>query len=256
MKDLFNFFGKKKELLTPEEKRNKAIVSLGIYGLFFLFFIVLALIGDNTAKENGEKNNNINTQILEKYEVLKNNNFDSKITLIADSDILLVNLRRESDTREIITKKHRDEIKYYYRNENIYYETDQDFTAVGISENIRIYNEYDETFLSINNIFEFIKDNASIELAEEEYNIVRYKIDAIKMLDIYNDINNTQFATDESFEVVIDIYYNLEIEKIDLNLTKIYNIIKGTSYDKVSYTLEFNDISNINLPNINISFLQ
>ncbi len=248
--NIFNFFGKKSDEMTPDEKRNKAILTFSGYAVFFILILLLGYFGNN---KNSNNDNYQSTDDLKvKYEEIQNNNFDSNITIIADADILLVSIRRESKDKEIITKKYRDQVNYYFRQDNAFYEVNQEFTNYSIKKDLNIYNNYDETFLDLDNIMKVINNETAIYLAEEKSKIARYKVNETKVLSVYNSINNTQFMTNEDFDVIIDVHFNDHIVKIELELTNVYNIVNETDYENINYTMTFNDINNITLPDVNL----
>lgn len=251
MKGLFNFLGKKPDEMTQEERRNKSILTLSAYGLFFILILVMAYLS-NTQNQNNNGNktkNNYTDELSQKYEEIQKNNFDSNISIIADADILLVSVRRESKDKELISKKYRDEVKYYFRQGNIFYEADKELKNFELKENVDIYNGYDTTFLNIDNILEMIKSINKLYLSEEYHSIARYKVDHNKVLEVYNKFNNTHYMSNKDFNVVVDVHYNESIEKIELDLTNLYNVIKD-GYEKVIYSIEFDDINKIILPDL------
>lgn len=251
MKGFFNFLGKKQDEMTQEERRNKSILTLLGYGIFFALIIVIGYIGNTQNQGNNNDNNKNKDELLQKYEEIQKNNFDCNISIIADADILLVSARRENKEKEAIVKKYREEISYYYRQDNIFYETNQEFNKFDIKENLDIYNGYDTTFLNIDNIVEMLKTGNKIYLTEENHSIARYKIDDNEVLKVYNSVNNTNYITNKDFDVIVNVHFRENIEKIEIKLTGLYNVIKG-NYENVVYTIEYNDINNITLPNIEI----
>lgn len=254
MRNIFNFFGKKPEEMTQEERRNKSILTLLGYGVVFTLIIIIGYMGNtqNNNNNNNGNNNKYKDELIQKYEEIQKNNFDCNISIIADADILLVAERRENEEEELIVKKYRDQINYYYRQGNIFYEANQEFNQFSSKENLDIYNGYDTTFLNIDNIIEIIKENDKIYLTEENHSIARYKVDDNKVLKTYNTINNTNYITNKDFDLIVDVHFNEYIEKIEIELTELYNVIKGTNYENVTYTMSFNDINNITLPDIDL----
>lgn len=256
MKDFFNSLGKKKEDLTDEERKSRALLTLGGYGIVFVLIIIIGFIGSLDDKNTNNNYNNLNNQstttLTERYEALKENNFDSDISLIKDTDILLIGVRRENINKELIMKRYKDQTNYYYTEDNTFYEINQELTEINKIDEISIYNDFDTTFLNIENILALVKDESNITLTEENYYIERYKIDETKALNIYNTANSTAIITDKDFTITVDIHYNENIEKIVMDLTDIYNVIKGTAYTNVSYSMTFSDINNITIPDLKL----
>ncbi len=250
MKKLFNFIGKPKDQLTPEEKKNKAVMTLVGYAVLFLVVMVMGYFVNNEDLNNQNTDND--TLIIEKLEVLKDNNFKTHISLVKDADILLLNIERESLNKELIEKKYRDNVNYYYYNEGIYYEVNDVHTAYIKKDNVNIYNDYDQTFLSIENIIKLLTDETYTTVNEEDYKIARYTIKDTKFLEVYNSINETEYTNEDYFEVIVDVQYYENIEKVIMNLTDFYSSINTVEYDNVTYSMTFEDINDVNIENITV----
>lgn len=252
MQKLFNFFGKSKSELSPEERKNRAIVTFIGYGLLFLIIVIMGYFVNDQDLKTQALNSQTSSLLNEKFENLKKNNYNVNMVLMADTDVLILNIERESLTKELIERKYIDDINYYYYDNNNYYEVNAVHTAYNKIDTINVYNDFDQTFLNIDNIVKFIEDEDFVIIHEEDYTIARYKIDDTKLLSIYNEINNTQIENEDSFEIKIDIQYNTDIEKIVLDLTDFFNLNSSYSYDIVSYNMSFDKVGYVEIKNINI----
>lgn len=249
LNNIFNF-KKNQEELSDEEKRKKALTTLLIYGAFFALIIVFSLISP-------KDNSNNQKQIIDKkedmsslYESISKDNFDGQISIIGDADIILVDIFRDNIDKELLSKTYREKVYNYLRIGNNYYEVNLDNKTYKKENNIKIYNNYDTTFLNISNILKLIDGIEKTDIQEESYNIARYKTNLSKALNIYNEINKTNYTAEEDSEIIIDINYSENIEKIIIDMTKIHNIIKKTTYNKLMYTITFNSIGEIDLSSI------
>ncbi len=233
------------------EKSGKEMV---FYGVIFCIILIVAVIMKfaDTPKESTNANNNdksgSNEKILEKnlLEELSENNYDADLTIIADTDLLNLLIRKESETKELISKTYRGENNIYYINASkIYKAVNNQFI---LEEKSNIYNNYDTTFINIENIHELINQHTyELDLKEEEYDIKRYKIEAKKVIEIYNEYNNADIIKRVSGEVILDIYYDKDnLKGLKLDLTNLYENL-NFDYRKVIYTYEFDNFNKIDI---------
>lgn len=250
IKEVFSNWKNKKEEKSPEDRKKRAIIELSIYAGLFIIIIIFSQFNSN---KNIQNNNNINNNITmeSRYEEISKNNFDSKITISNNIEELTIELRRESDKKEIISKTYNDKTENYVFIEDIYYKLDLEKSNIETIDNPNIYNGYDITFLNILNIIELINTTDKIDLKEESYLIARYKVDLTDVLNLYNNINKTDYITLEESQIIINVNYNNSIEAINLELTNFYNIIKPNTYTEIKYNLSFNNIGLIDLSDLN-----
>ncbi len=252
--DLENKITKNETKITFEEKNKKEMI---FYGVVFGIILILSLITKYTSKENENKNNNDNnstqsTNTNDEEGLLKslnNNNYDADLIIIADTDLLNLLIRKENETKELIAKTYRDENQIFYINgDKIFKYSNNNFI---IDNNSKIYNNYDKTFMDMDNINELIeKHTYEIDLKEEDYDIKRYKIEASRVIDIYNDYNKTDLDKRVSGEVILDIYYNKDdLKGLKLDLTNLYQNL-NYDYIKVTYTYEFANFNKINIASL------
>lgn len=240
--------------ITSEEKNKKETI---FYGIVFGIILILSLITKFTSKDNENKNNNDNstqsTNTIDNEDgllkSLDNNNYDADLTIIADTDLLNLLIRKESQTKELIAKTYRDENQIFYINgDKIYKYSNNNFI---LDNSSNIYNRYDKTFMVMVNVNELIeKHTYEIDLKEEDYDIKRYKIEASRVIGIYNDYNKTDLNKRVSGEVILDIYYNEDTLKgMKLDLTNLYQNL-NYDYIKVIYTYEFANFNKINIASL------
>jgi hypothetical protein len=247
-----NIFKKKEEEdLTVEERRKKALITLIKYAAVFLFIIVLSLIN------KGNINNTIKKEPIELKEDIMpmlekiTNNYQSKITIESDEDVLVVEYQID-ENKELISRTYKEITNNYFKLDNKYYEVDLDNSKYFENKNAKIYNDYDTTFLDVINIKKLITNISKEDIKNSEYNIARYNTTLLSMIHIYNELNGTNLSVNEDATVVIDVSYSDEIKGITIDMAKIHNIIKGTSYNKLIYNIEYSKINNIDLSSINI----
>ncbi len=252
LNNIKNIFKREKKVLTDEEKRKKAIITLLAYVAFFVFVMLFSMLSkgpDNTNSNNKPVDTVEDISLL--YEEIKNNNFEGEINITGDSDIILVRFQRDSLDKELISKTYREKVSNYLRIGNNHYEINLDEGKYSKKENIKIYNNYDTTFLNVVNVLKLIEGIQKTDLKEESYNIARYKLSLIKALEVYNEINGTNYSIEADEEYIIDVNYSSDIEKIIIDMTKIHNIVKNTTYNKLTYTITFSSIGKVDLSTIN-----
>lgn len=235
---------------TERSKRENTF-----YFIFFIIILIAAVIlkfTDNNDKEKTNTTDNSTNQEVstnEDKEYLKDldkNNYDVEINIIADTDLLNLLIRKESFSKELISKTYRDETAIYYINSNKTYKSvSSDFI---LDNNPNIYNEYDTTFFNVLNLKELInKHTYEVSLKEEEYNIQRYKIEISRVIDTYNEYNKTSLKKRVSGEVILDINYtNEKLIGLKLDLTSLYENL-DYDYRKVIYTYEFDNFNEIDI---------
>lgn len=236
--------------LDPEKSKKENT----FYVIAFVVIMAAALILKFTEnKEENKNDNNTNTpeevstnENKEFLSDIEKNNFDADLTIIADSDLLNLLIRRESLTKELISKTYRGEnLVYYVNGDKVYKNLNGAFT---IDTNSNIYNNYDTTFLNMSNIQDLIDNHTyEVDLKEENYNIKRYKIEASRVIDIYNKYNDTKVKRRVSGEVILDINYTEdELLGLKLDLTNLYENLEY-DYRKVVYTYEFDNFGKIDI---------
>lgn len=241
----------KQKNLTEEDKIKRDKLKLLLYLVFFIVLIIVVRISNNnnnnkttqTPKEETTKD-----EIITLLEPLKDNNYEVNINLIVDNDLINIVKRMDGVGREIFYIKYRGEENVYFRNKDSYYLLNND-SLIETNEYKKIY-EYEETFLDINNLIKLLKKGSFIDLKEESYDIRRYKIPLTEVLNIYNEIHNTNEFTSLSKEIVIDVRYKTSLKGIFIDLTDFNNYIMKTEYGKVTYELTFTDINKVDLSSL------
>lgn len=257
LKDVFKTKKSSEENLENEYNQpvdpSKVKKENTFYVIAFVVIMIVALIMKFTDKAEEPKtdNNNASEEVStnENVDYLKDiekNNFDADITIIADADLLNLLIRRESINKELISKTYRGEnLVYYINGDKTYKNINGTFS---LDTNSNIYNDYDTTFLNISNLQSLIDDHTyEINLKEEEYSIKRYKIEASRVIDIYNEYNDTKIKKRVSGEVILDVNYkDEELLGLRLDLTNLYENL-DYEYRKVIYTFEFDNFGKIDI---------
>ncbi len=251
---MINIFKKSKE--TGEKKEVDR--TLIFYGIVFALILVLSLTSrllknnekpvENTPPVNTvEKDNKID--IEEMVKVLENNNFDMELSIIADTDILNVIKRKENINKELVSVTCRDETKNYYRNNYDIYLIEEE--SYSLTNNVKFYNDYDDTFISITNILKLIDvSNDSLDLKEENYDIKRYKVSVEDTLKIYNNYKGLNIDKKYNGEDKVDINYKDEkLLGITLDLTSFYKNV-NSDYRSIKYYFTFDNIGSADISEI------
>lgn len=240
-------FKKEKKEQTPatEEDKDKSMI---FYGVIFIVILVVALITRFAPKDESEENNqnnNIPQQENISFESIKNNNYDEEIYIITNNDLLNLAIRRENSNKEAISKTYNKEENNYYRtNFDIYHLEGPG--KINIVNNIKFYEDFDETFLNISNI-ESLLNNPEIKFSENGYKVYRYLLDMKDIINIYNKYNNTDLKNDLTEKALLELRIK-EGESIfyNIDLTHLYKLL-GKDYRYVRYEVKYENFGNISL---------
>ncbi len=221
-----------------DKKRNiKLIIYLGI----FLLAIVIILI-DKAASPSQKsviKNNKKEETIIEQIKEIDPNYYQSNISLTFEDDAISLEYEK-SDNIEIGTKKyHNNKENYIKYNNNYYLFENGEFTKL---TNFTEF-DYDQTFIKLENIQKVLELNGNI--TNKNYNVVdltEITYNNKDLLKIYNEYNNESIIAYEDSESSLKIYHKDKIiEKIEFDITSLYNTINKTEKEKVLLTLSFKE---------------
>lgn len=208
-------------------ERKKDLIKLFLYVLFILVLILVVRLSSKN-----EKNNSTNTA-TQKSEVVKFiDNIDeayiSSVHIVLDGDAILLNYEKQVDT--IIGKRnYHNEITNYIKKNDVYYEYVNDEIA-----RLDNFDEfvYDKTFTDLDNI----KRLFDIDTANAK---APYSYQLSDVLNIYNDINKTNyFALNKSY-VVLDYNLTNDTLSFSLDLTSLYNLVYEKQEARVTYEVKF-----------------
>ena len=223
-------------LISKYKNSNQEKKTTYFYGIIFIFIFIFALIlkftGNLTTKEIN-KNNNVNEEKLEtnitNYDDIFNNisnNYEENIQVdIYDSNFLTkeyINVKKDQD-KKLIT----------------YVDLNKSTIENKVPDNI------DATFITPENIKKLMLSNTY-----KKDN--KYMIETNNWIKLYNEVTNKNIEKKITGEIEITILSteNNELSLL-LNLTNLY---KNTNYDyiKVIYHIEFYNINNVDLSNVEI----
>ena len=254
MDKLKEYFKKNKNMNETEKKdyeNKKNIIKLAGCILFIIIMIIYVnVMPKNYSNNKGQNNTNTIEEniILNELSNIKDN-YKQKITISKDLEELTIErevLGNNEAGRQTIDDKETNYIFY----ENEYYIITEE-VPIRKDETFDPYLNNDITFINIENIIELINSSKeSIDLAEENYKIKRYKISLSDLIVIYNKVNNAEISLKENKEINLNINYNENIESIEIDLTELFNLIYEEDYKQVIYKIEYSDIEKIELDGI------
>lgn len=255
MIDKLKKYFKKNENMNETEKKDyenkKNIIKLAGCILFIIIMIIYVnVMPKNYSNNKGQNNTNTieENTILNELSNIKDN-YKQKITISKDLEELAIErevLGNNEAGRQTIDDKETNYIFY----ENEYYIITEE-VPIKKDETFDPYLNNDITFINIENIIELINlSKESIDLAEENYKIKRYKISLSDLIVIYNKVNNAEISLKENKEINLNINYNENIESIEIDLTELFNLIYEEDYKQVIYKIEYSDIEKIELDGI------
>lgn len=208
-------------------ERKKDLIKLSLYVLFILVLILIVRLSSKN-----EKNNPTNT-IIQKSEVFKfidniDDAYISSVHIVLSGDAILLDYEKQGDT--VIGKRnYHNEITNYIKKNDVYYEYVNDEI-----ERLDNFDEfvYDKTFTDLDNI----KRLFDIDTANAK---APYSYQLSDVLNIYNDINKTNYFALNKNYVVLD--YNLTNDTLSfaLDLTSLYNLVYEKQEARVTYEVKF-----------------
>ena len=216
----------KKESFSTKwkDKKYQAKVKLSIYGIFILIVIILGNIGNNGSLDNDIDNNNKdidsnmsdnNSSINDSGDIFllpKNYTYNIDIKL-DDKEIKYSG--EVNDVVEVITKEI-DNVKYSYKYiDKKYYVSKNDNYVLTSRDNI--YDIVDYSYI----------DNDIINSYLKEGKLVGNK-SVVYIKDIVLDYKGNDYIT-----------YTLSDKKIEIDYTKLYNILNDNKIDSLVITLEY-----------------
>lgn len=198
-------------------KNNPRYRALFIMGAYFVFFaIVIAMFSPSNYQPKTPVIEDEVVDVLEKYKVLTNYNFQYQITYIENEDILISNYNGESlsETINIYDDNH----QYLFENSILYQIVDESKEEV---DNKIVLSSLNFT---PNYIYDLIKDG-KLESKTENYGIntltKQYRIDlqGLVGLEDYDPISTliTTIEDDKSIREVIIMFEDSNMNKVEFN---------------------------------------
>lgn len=236
---------KEKNVLAPEEKKKRAIILLSCYFAFFLLmlFLIVSTNGKNTDSVNNayETLNDIKNPINKRLSnYVYDNNY--KYEFYISSNLILKGEKEDKKEYGIKTYNN-NQTEYYINNNNYYLKNNNNFTKV---DNLNLYEEYDETLLTNDSIIEILSYAEIEEKKENKNNTVQeFKIPLNKVLQLYNEINLTEFS-DKNNYISGDFTYNNNYIRINLDMSKFYKIVYNNDI-LIQYDLKYFDKDKVNI---------
>lgn len=214
----------KKESFSTKwkDKKYQAKVKLSIYGVFILIVIILGSIGNNSSLDNSNTkdiDNNIsdNSTINDSKDIFmlpKNKDYKYNIDIKLDDKEIKYN-GEVNDVVEVITKDI-DNVKYSYKYIDKKYYVSKNNNYVLTSRD-NIYDIVDYSYI----------DNDIINSYLEEGKLVGNK-SVVYIKDIVLDYKGNDYIT-----------YTLSDKKIEIDYTKLYNILNDNKIDSLVIKIEY-----------------
>lgn len=214
----------KKESFSTKwkDKKYQAKVKLSIYGIFILIVIILGSIGNNSSLDNSNSkdiDNNIsdNSSINDSKDIFmlpKNKDYKYNIDIKLDDKEIKYN-GEVNDVVEVITKEI-DNTKYSYKYIDKKYYVSKNNNYVLTSRD-NIYDIVDYSYI----------DNDIINSYLKEGKLVGNK-SVVYIKDIVLDYKGNDYIT-----------YTLNDKKIEIDYTKLYNILNDNKIDCLVITIEY-----------------
>lgn len=214
----------KKESFSTKwkDKKYQAKVKLSIYGIFILIVIILGNIGNNGSLDNSNTkdiDNNIsdNSSINDSKDIFmlpKNKDYKYNIDIKLDDKEIKYN-GEVNDVVEVITKEI-DNVKYSYKYIDKKYYVSKNNNYVLTSRD-NIYDIVDYSYI----------DNDIINSYLKEGKLVGNK-SVVYIKDIVLDYKGNDYIT-----------YTLSDKKIEIDYTKLYNILNDNKIDCLVITIEY-----------------
>lgn len=212
----------KKESFSTKwkDKKYQAKVKLSIYGIFILIVIILGSIGNNSSLDNSNTkdiDNNIsdNSSINDSKDIfLLPKNYKYNIDIKLDDKEIKYN-GEVNDEGEVITKDI-DNVKYSYKYIDKKYYVSKNNNYVLTSRD-NIYDIVDYSYI----------DNDVINSYLKEGKLVGNK-SVVYIKDIVLDYKGNDYIT-----------YTLNDKKIEIDYTKLYNILNDNKIDCLVITIEY-----------------
>lgn len=214
----------KKESFSTKwkDKKYQAKVKLSIYGIFILIVIILGSIGNNGSLDNSNTkdiDNNIsdNSSINDSKDIFmlpKNKDYKYNIDIKLDDKEIKYN-GEVNDVVEVITKEI-DNVKYSYKYIDKKYYVSKNNNYVLTSRD-NIYDIVDYSYI----------DNDVINSYLKEGKLVGNK-SVVYIKDIVLDYKGNDY-----------IAYTLNDKKIEIDYTKLYNILNDNKIDILVITIEY-----------------
>lgn len=214
----------KKESFSTKwkDKKYQAKVKLSIYGVFILIVIILGNIGNNGSLDNSNTkdiDNNIsdNSSINDSKDIFllpKNKDYKYNIDIKLDDKEIKYN-GEVNDVVEVITKDI-DNVKYSYKYIDKKYYVSKNNNYVLTSRD-NIYDIVDYSYI----------DNDVINSYLKEGKLVGNK-SVVYIKDIVLDYKGNDYIT-----------YTLNDKKIEIDYTKLYNILNDNKIDSLVIKIEY-----------------
>ena len=212
--------------------KNKSIVLLSIYGVFFIFVFIMIAIGNSNINSNKSykdymEENDKNSQVDKLDDEVTNYEYSYKIT--DNTNIIEVSGTKTKD-KEIFTY---NGLSYYKQDNSIYL---NDVTKTLVTDDI--FNTDIYNYESINNL---VKGKNTKEKTTYEDGTIKemYSINSKEYFDYMKDDKCINIdCSNINIDITINRNSKNQIEKVNINLT---------SYYKYNYTVEiiYNNINNI-----------
>ncbi len=238
---------KEEKYLTPEQKKQKAITILIVYGIFFIFLFIFLINGNKNIEKNKTTNNETNT--TKEISVSKRvNNYlkkDNYEYLYDFGTSLKIEGKLDND-QNLITKTYKNNKQVYYINNNYYYILNDKNKFKRVKNNY-LYEDKEEVFTNINNVINLLKtvDKTTIKDKDNLKEEIFY-INLEEYLKIYNSIELTNYIDTENTKIQNSITYNDDEITITLDMSEVYRVINNKK-EEVLYIFKIYNVDKVNI---------
>lgn len=214
----------KKESFSTKwkDKKYQAKVKLSIYGIFILIVIILGSIGNNGSLDNSntkdiDSNISDNSSINDSKDIFmlpKNKDYKYNIDIKLDDKEIKYNGEVNYEG-EVITKEI-DNVKYSYKYIDKKYYVSKNNNYVLTSRD-NIYDIVDYSYIDNDVINSYLKESKLVG-----------NMSVVYIKDIVLDYKGNDYIT-----------YTLSDKKIEIDYTKLYNILNDNKIDSLVITIEY-----------------
>lgn len=232
LKEIFS----KKEI-SEEEKKQKLKRETLIYLVIFCIFAMFVLFNDTPKRETKaptyEFDSIMGFDTLDKIE----NNYSIEINKTADDENINLTYMQE-DNITLYEGDYLDRDGYMIYNDKYYYLKDNNIYDI---QDISIINKIDPNYYNIKLVKDILKECSFVHKEKDDF-ICSLKVN--KFFNKYNEIYGTSYndINDVEFNILVTLNDN-KIKKINIDYTKIDNIVNNTSYNSLKYTIRINSVN-------------
>ena len=229
---------KRRKDMTPEERKNRAIVILVAYGIFFLVLVILMFTGkDDNNKQNTNKLNDNLYPISKRFDnFISDDNYKYEFNI---NNVLTIKGEKVEYEQIGVKTYNNIETSYYIKRRNYYLNTTGTYEKV---KDLNLFETFDDTFIDTSQISKILRNSDKLDSEENADEYIQYfEISVSELLEYYNEINNTKFKDETNSYVEGSFAYDGKQIEITFNFTNLYTIINPNISAEMIYTLKYYD---------------